>query len=547
MAANAFQWAGLEGMRTSQPLFRIRIVVGLCMLMAAAPSGFSPTNVKPSVSIQNLSNQSPSTNYAPVGTYLYLWYGYNLTSHEWTGGNGTSHWNDGTNIVVDIPEYGICKTVNVNTCYYASDNNNTLAWQLSNIQQAGIKVIVVPWWGTGNTTQSTSPTLDAAVNNATLNLFKYLESTQNLWSFKIAIMVDAFYNSTKYSMSLNDWAHIYEYLDARYYGPYANLIFSWEGNPLVMFFNAPGMNRLAQLPSNSTFTTRMVGNGFGSPPQPVPGWFFWEGDGENYLDYNGTSAPIKNYNYAPQVSSDGMVGIIPRYDDYYQPSRSSLYMRWDYTYSQGLYAAQWNYLIQRPNVAQLVLVYGWNEYQERSQLEPHYDHTVTSGFFSGVNATSNYVQALEKAYVFDYTLSNHGPVTVQSGSSATVQITATLTSGSTWPIALYCVNPWPAGITCNWSPADLLPTEAADLLVTVASGIAPGNSTIEVSGLPIGATTTPTNVTVTIIPPPKLANTIFGLDPTEFYGITGAAVAILAVVIVISYRRKRVHTIRSTL
>jgi hypothetical protein len=72
MAANAFHRAGLEGMCASQSLFRIPIVFGLCMLMAAAFLGFSATNAKPSVSVQNSPNQSPSTNYVPVGTYLYL-------------------------------------------------------------------------------------------------------------------------------------------------------------------------------------------------------------------------------------------------------------------------------------------------------------------------------------------------------------------------------------------------------------------------------------------------------------------------------------------
>jgi hypothetical protein len=303
-----------------------------------------------------------------------------------------------------------------------------------------------------------------------------------------------------------------------------------------MFFNAPGMNRLAQLPLNSTFTTRLVGNGFGSPPQPIPGWFFWESGGEQYLDKNGTSAPIKNYNYAPQVSFDGMVGIIPRYDDYYQPSRSSSYMRYDYNYSQGLYAAQWNYLIQRPNVAQLVLIYGWNEYHERSQLEPHYDRTAASGFFSGVNGTSNYIQNFEKAYVFDYTLSNHGPVTVQAGNTVIIEITATLTSGTTQLVSLYCQNPLPSGVSCNWQRVGVVPTASTDLFVTVAPGTPAENVTTQVSGTPLGSTTTPTNVTIVIASQSKAANKILELDPIEFYGIVGAAIAIAATFIIVLNR-----------
>jgi hypothetical protein len=101
----------------------------------------------------------------PVGAVLYLWYGYNYVNGKWTGGLGSSHWNDSSvGIVKDRPGMGFC----------ASLDNATLAWQLASMRDAGCSWILVSWWGYGGTGSGTLQTLDSAINNATLNLFRYL-------------------------------------------------------------------------------------------------------------------------------------------------------------------------------------------------------------------------------------------------------------------------------------------------------------------------------------------------------------------------------------
>jgi hypothetical protein len=118
-------------------------------------------------------------------------------------------------------------------------------------------------------------------------------------------------------------------------------------------------------------------------------WYFWEGG--NYLDANGTKAQPQNYEYAPGISPDGEVGVIWRYDDYYQ--RPTSYMRFDVNGSQGMYNYEWNYAIQYKAEVNLVLLYSWNEYHERTALEPHEDFTI--GNFSGVGITSYYAKIFE--------------------------------------------------------------------------------------------------------------------------------------------------------
>ncbi len=309
-----------------------------------------------------------------VGTFLYLWYGYNSTSHRWTGGLNTSHWNDTVSgRVKDRPDIG----------YYASLNNATLATQLSEMKDTGISVIIVSWWGNGNATQSAggAPTLDGAIDNATLNLFRYLEATKSQWSFKVAIMVEPF-NPT-YNMTPHDYAKLYGYLYTRYYHPFNDLILQWQGKPLLMSFNA-GSPDHGRLPPNSTFTYRQVGGA----PNPVE-WYFWMG--MNFLDSSGPGAEPQNYEQNPFVSSDGEVGIAPRYDDYYlRPD----YMRFDYRMTEGMYGSEWSYVAGVAKSVNLVLIYSWNEYHERTAIEPHWDYTAQAGSDYLTNLTASYVAKL---------------------------------------------------------------------------------------------------------------------------------------------------------
>lgn len=118
-------------------------------------------------------------------------------------------------------------------------------------------------------------------------------------------------------------------------------------------------------------------------------WVFWTG--WHFNDSYGSKAQPWNYE-APPIIRDGEVGIVPRYDDYYQRGQSGNYMRFDYNMTQGLYAAEWNYVIQNKNSIRLVLLYSWNEYHERTELEPHWD--FNAGYVSEVNITNQFVGSM---------------------------------------------------------------------------------------------------------------------------------------------------------
>ena len=82
----------------------------------------------------------------PVAAVFYQWFGYaHDRDNGWPaiGGHGTFHWNDIvfdeliTGFVANKPAIG----------YYASDSDETIAWQLEQMGRAGIDTIIVSWWG----------------------------------------------------------------------------------------------------------------------------------------------------------------------------------------------------------------------------------------------------------------------------------------------------------------------------------------------------------------------------------------------------------------
>jgi hypothetical protein len=321
------------------------------------------------------SQASAGQRVIPVGTVLYLWYGWNSSVNQWTGGLGTSHWNDSVgNIVKDMPDKG----------YYASLSNDTLAYQFNQIKAAGFSWILFSWWGWGdnwlNGTQDHG--IYQAINNATINAFRYLKANSAIFPFKVGLIVEPF-NATAENTPSGS-ARVYGYVGSHFYRPYNSSIFYWQGYPLITSFNP------VYLQANYTFTYRTIGarpNDQGRPNF----WYFWDGISSYYLTAAGGSAQPQNYEYAPTISFDGEVGIVPRYDDFYQ--RPSGYMRFDPARSLGLYNAEWNYLAANRGKINLVLVYGWNEYHERTALECAED--FTSGHYCGAGETEYYISHFE--------------------------------------------------------------------------------------------------------------------------------------------------------
>lgn len=294
--------------------------------------------------LPSTSNTASSTGgeNVPVGAVLYLWYGNGTTG---TGGLGSPGWNStscpGGGAVVDTPSAG----------YYISDSNATFQRQVSEMQSAGISFAVVSWWGPFTTGEA------GAINKATLDLFRFLKATNS--SFKVAIMVDAF--TTACGLPSVSMTRVGNYVQSTFVEPYGQWYFGWQGKPLLLFFNPlqPG--------SDANFTVRTIGN----RPNAVD-WTFWDAPANFSEPQGGTGVNVSNDVGEPFISSDGEVTIVPRIDSYYSYlfHYQAGYLRFDPTLRLGLYQYEWNYVLSHQSDVKLVLIYSWNEYHERTEIEP---------------------------------------------------------------------------------------------------------------------------------------------------------------------------------
>lgn len=303
---------------------------------------------------------SSHTYAPPVGVVLYLWYGEPGTD----GGLGTPGWNSasspGGGVVVDHPTFG----------YYASDSNRTFKAQVDEMQSIGVSFAVLSWWGPSTKGEA------GAINNASLDFFRYLKNTGS--SFKAAIMVDSFPQGSNVSMS-----QAYSYIQSRFVTPFSSWYLDWRNRPLVLFFNPlqPG--------DNANFSVRTIGN----RPNSVD-WTWWDAPSQ-YFSGQGGSANATNDEGLPVISSDGEVTIVPRIDSYYgRANASGFYLRFDPNLNEGLYQEQWSYVLAHSSSVKLIIIYSWNEYHERTEIEPHFDGTASVAQDYLANLTAQYIARL---------------------------------------------------------------------------------------------------------------------------------------------------------
>ena len=276
----------------------------------------------------------------PVGVFYYAW--YNGTGSSICPNQG--HWNSSTNsnwAVEDTPLIG----------FYNSCDAEVVYKQLSEMTIAGINFIIVSWWG--------MPPYDggqkASVNAAVETLYKVANAS--FPNIKIVIMVEGFNESGTYNFN-----SIKAYIYSNFYNAYPNERFFLNNStrPLLCWWNAPNMTGLNQTPNwtninaihnDTMFEDKILGQSLN-----YVDWYAWR---PCSVDSNET--PVFNKN-------DGVVVIEPRYDGSHIGQGANA--AFDLAYSQGLYDAQWNYVLSHRNSIKCVLIYSWNEYHERSQIEP---------------------------------------------------------------------------------------------------------------------------------------------------------------------------------
>ncbi|WFO74718.1 hypothetical protein J4526_06460 [Desulfurococcaceae archaeon MEX13E-LK6-19] len=294
-----------------------------------------------------------------VAVYYYVWYG-----------SDGRHWSDSNDTLVlfgDMPVIG----------FYSSMNTSVIEWQLGLIEDAGIDVLFVSWWGPRSYEDHAAQKLFSIISNGN-------------YSVKAAILVEPYLHTERsdwYNESF--WSITLDYIMENYVEKYPNVYFRLNGKPLVLAFNPIGMT---YKPNDNRFEIRIVGNDVDNAG--YQDWDLWP-------DYLAPWVTLKDVEL--RVRRDGYVALTPRFDDrlfcIYSNRTGCDDRLVDPTYVAQAYIKQWEWVIEHKNEVKIIAIYSWNEYHERSMIEPHYDATAEiPGYtpYTIYNITKHYIQLLKK-------------------------------------------------------------------------------------------------------------------------------------------------------
>lgn len=270
-----------------------------------------------------------------VGAYYYPWY--------W------GNWEQNHKNCIDTPTLGS----------YDSSNSSVIVQHLNWFEQVGIDFIIFSWWGK-HTVED---------RNAKLVIDQI---TKNYTNIKFMMMVEPFgdrweeaYNPTsgKYNFTV-----IYNYLFDTYTSKYTSNCFILDGKPAIGFYDDLSRNLTANgVPQDQRFSTRLIGCNSGDD------WEF--------------QVPDPSLSTQP-IGRDGQINVCPRYD--------ANGWQVDTDYTLGLYCKQWNKAIseaQKGN-AKIITIISWNEFAERTQIEPNQDSTAQVSPYHLLNLTKAYIDSL---------------------------------------------------------------------------------------------------------------------------------------------------------
>ena len=338
-----------------------------------------------------MTNQISEKGRVPFAALMYFWFGFNLTTGESEGGIGSSHWNTdyGTHNqkvgVTDEPEYG----------FYSSDDPQVIAQQLRDMKLAGIDTILASWHGTGDTnldgffdqpSREGEPGKDdpekKAMHRAIKMMLDYIRNNNE--RFKVAILVEPYManGKTAESLTLDDKNHILNLLWDEIYEPYSELMFEWEGKPLLIPWAGVDLKE----PSDPRFTVRNWAS---------TEYVDWKDVG--HLDWNWYPNP----SLAPHMlSDDGVFVVFPRYDESWMTAFGKVLRDEDGNpreprtvdpfLTEGVYEQIWQAAVDRRDEVNLLVLYSWNELEEHAAIEPDKGHSPVSYRRTLIEKTGSY-------------------------------------------------------------------------------------------------------------------------------------------------------------
>ena len=242
--------------------------------------------------------------------------------------------------------------------YYNSCDPIVIQQHFSWLSDLHVDFIVVSWWGMYNQSDWHS-----FINNSTLQVFQV--AMANPTSVKVALMVEPFNESGTYN-----FADVYNWVYANLVEKYPTFYFKVEGKPLLCFYNDKNMTELGVFQKDDRFTVKIVGN------DQTAEWLY--------------DCATKKNNPVSATPRDRQISVSPRFDDFYvRENNETVDAKLEY-----LYAQQWQKALDyaKQNTIDFITITSWNEFPERTAIEPQYDATAS-------NQDSYYLYFKTKDYI----------------------------------------------------------------------------------------------------------------------------------------------------
>ncbi len=299
-----------------------------------------------------------------VGIYFYTWFG------NQDGSPGSRHWDN----TPDTPIIG----------RYSSHNETVIDWQLDMIQKLDINFLFLSWGGEDSFEDKAIKKL-LAVNNKRENPINFSILVEPYEGDRLAVAQAR--DATGEPVFNYEYAH--EYIWSTFIEPYHEYYQHYHGKPLLTYFNP------AQPPIDPKYETHILGDC--DPSETWEDWVWMLCDYGSTSDNSSIHPPW--FSDENQRARNGYCSVLPRFDDWllYTSGFRDVWHRFDVNYSQGLYDRQWLFAIQeaRNGNIDIIGVFGWNEYQERTQIEPHHDQSGADPYYIYWK-TKHYIQILRE-------------------------------------------------------------------------------------------------------------------------------------------------------
>jgi len=253
--------------------------------------------------------------------------------YAWYSGNWT---RDHSNCI-DAPVLG----------YYNSSSQQLITNHTIWLNELGVDFIIMSWWG-----------IDCP-SDKNIKLWFARPETKP----EIAIMIEPYDES--HGQSGYNFTAMYDYI----YMNYATKprYFNLYGRPLLCFYNGENLTRNGHVPPDDRFVMRIIGH------SSYVDWIYCS------FGYFGPYCGRREQ----ELCIDGEMSVTPRFN-----------VTFDKTYAEGLYQYEWGNVLNyaQSGKVNIVMIATWNEYAERTQIEPTIDRT--SAF-----ADPYYLFKLTKSYI----------------------------------------------------------------------------------------------------------------------------------------------------